>query len=38
MSKKKEIRPWTLFKGFTILIVMLGHVLVLNGINDPGSV
>lgn len=35
MSKKERDPSLDAVKGFTILIVMLGHVLVLNGINDP---
>lgn len=35
MSEKKRNQSLDAVKGFTILIVMLGHVLVLNRINDP---
>lgn len=35
MGKKERDSSLDAVKGFTILIVMLGHVLVLNKINDP---
>jgi len=35
MNKKERNNSLDAVKGFTILIVMLGHVIVLNGLNDP---
>ena len=35
MAKSARDSSLDAVKGFTILIVMLGHVLVLNKINDP---